>query len=186
MSAITASGLCQCGCGEATRLAPRTDLAKGWVRGQPLRYVLGHRTHRRLLASYAVNPEAGCWMWLGYLIHGGYGYVKGRGYAHRLIFEALRGPIPAGLQLDHLCHSRDLLCKGGVLCPHRRCVNPEHLEPVTNLENQRRGVRARQTHCIYGHPFDEANTYVAPRGRACRECHRIRTAVRRQKARAAA
>jgi len=79
----------------------------------------------------------------------------------------LVGPIPAGLQLDHLCRNR-------------ACVRPDHLEPVRSRENTLRGfgpsaINARKTVCAHGHPFDEANTGRSPNGRRfCRECGRIR------------
>lgn len=73
----------------------------------------------------------GCWTWLGRL-HNGYGYLKQHGRdvaAMRLIYEWLVGPIPDGLDLDHLCRNR-------------ACVRPDHLEPVTRTENLRRGRQA--------------------------------------------
>jgi hypothetical protein len=87
--------------------------------------------------------------------------------AHRFAWELLRGAIPDGLTLDHLCRNR-------------RCVNPDHLEPVTAVENTMRGqaphaINARKTHCLRGHAFDEENTYVRSDGaRICRACVRAR------------
>jgi hypothetical protein len=112
-----------------------------------------------------VNKTDGCWEWTrgkswGYGVHTSGGK---RHKAHRFAYELLVGPIPGGLTLDHLCRNRG-------------CVNPTHLEPVTNRENILRGsspaaTRARQTECKNGHPFDEANTYRDPRGyRECRIC----------------
>ena len=105
----------------------------------------------------------------------GYGRWNGK-LAHRLTYEATHGPIPSGLTLDHLCRNR-------------RCVNPDHLEPVTNRENILRGtspsaLHAVQTACVNGHPFDAANTRTNANGsRSCRACNRA--AVRRyQSARA--
>lgn len=92
--------------------------------------------------------------------------------AHRVAYEALVAPIAAGLQLDHLCRVR-------------RCVNPAHVEPVTQAENLRRGetITARAvaaTHCPQGHPYSGENLYVNPEGhRHCRQCARDRNARRR-------
>ncbi|MFD0772635.1 HNH endonuclease signature motif containing protein [Streptomonospora algeriensis] len=111
------------------------------------------------------GPDA-CWTWTGALDRGGYGkfFIAGREYiAHRLAYEIVLGPIPGGLCIDHLCR-------------HRACVNPVHLEPVTQRENVLRGnspaaLHARATHCPEGHPFDETNTYLYPDGRrGCRTC----------------
>ncbi|GGP35296.1 HNH endonuclease signature motif containing protein [Streptomyces melanogenes] len=124
----------------------------------------------RFLARVTDTP-AGCWQWTGYLMPNGYARftIDGeRQYAHRASYEALVAPIPAGLVIDHLCRNRG-------------CVNPAHLEPVTQRVNVLRGeshvaARARQTECIHGHPFDEANTYRA--GNGTRKCRTCRTAAR--------
>lgn len=113
----------------------------------------------------------GCWLWTGATKnHNGYGALTLRGtprsviLAHRFAYELLVGPIPDGLQLDHLCRVR-------------HCVNPDHLEPVTQAENVRRGispsaVQARKTHCKNGHEFTPENTYVNRNRneRVCRLC----------------
>ncbi|MCA1569337.1 MAG: HNH endonuclease [Chloroflexi bacterium] len=85
---------------------------------------------------------------------------------HRLAWETIVGPIPADMTLDHLCRNKS-------------CWNPAHLEIVTAVENWRRGPnnialqRKRRTHCPSGHPYDDVNTYINPRGeRRCRECNR--------------
>lgn len=111
-----------------------------------------------------VDATGDCWEWIGGRAHG-YGMMrfKGqRGLAHRLIYESLVGPIPDGLTLDHLCRVR-------------HCVNPDHLEVVTMGENIRRGVgaparNARKTHCKWGHPFSDENTYNHEGRRQCRVC----------------
>jgi hypothetical protein len=112
-----------------------------------------------------------CVLWAGSVSPEGYGYVNGkpRGklYAHRLAYERIHGPIPVGLEIDHLCRVR-------------HCVNPDHLEAVTRRENQLRGfglsgVAARRTHCPKGHPYDEANTGRSkhrPNRRVCLACKR--------------
>ncbi|MEU2393982.1 HNH endonuclease signature motif containing protein [Streptomyces sp. NPDC007369] len=119
----------------------------------------------RFLAK-VTDAEGGCWEWTGHIMNSGYGrfWLDGeQQYAHRVAYEVLRGPIPAGLVIDHLCRNR-------------RCANPDHLEPVTNRTNILRGEgfaarRARQTHCLRGHLFDNGNTYVARNGtRKCRRC----------------
>lgn len=187
-SGVLSSSDCLCGCGAKTRLAPCTDATKGWVKGQPLRYVKGHNKRRRL-DSYVIDPETGCWLWTGRISADGYAVItRPRGstnLVHRLLFELYRGPIPAALQLDHLCHSRDNACLGGRACVHRRCVNPDHLEPVTLQENIRRGVRARQTHCVHGHPLDAGHARIDARGhRHCRLCKNLSAVAAYQKKRA--
>lgn len=121
------------------------------------------------------EDASGCWVWQAHVLPTGYGVFKLRGKmrgAHRVAYELLVGPIPTGLHLDHLCRNR-------------RCVNPEHLEPVTCLENIRRGYWANVTHCPAGHPYSEENTYRSPRGgRFCRLCNAA--AQRRYRTRKAA
>jgi hypothetical protein len=110
-----------------------------------------------------------CIEWTGCRDKDGYGR-SGKTLAHRVAYIAAVGPIPAGMELDHLCRNRG-------------CVNPEHLEPVTHYENMRRSRLAARTHCVNGHPFDDQNTYWRPhrQGRGCKAC--VREAQRRQSAR---
>jgi hypothetical protein len=122
-SRVSAPGLCECGCGQTTRLAPGTDRRRGWIKGQPLRFIKGHKDRRE--PSWRAEPN-GCWRWLGRFDANGYGR-QGRRWAHRIVYELLVGPIPAGAVLDHLCRTK-------------WCVNPDHLEPVTHAENCRRGA----------------------------------------------
>lgn len=134
----------------------------------------------RILERTEPGP-GGCQLWTGTTVRG-YGKVyEGRRnrLVHRAVFEALVGPIPEGMDLDHTCHTRDPLCRGGVTCTHRRCVNVEHLEPVPPIENNRRSqsfsaINATKTHCDHGHEFTSANTYIRPRNgqRQCRQCRR--------------
>lgn len=121
----------------------------------------------RLLAK--VRKTDTCWLWEG-AKSDGYGHMwVGSGYsvAHRVAYELLVGPIPVGLDLDHLCRVR-------------ACVNPEHLEPVTRRENLQRGYghNLRVTHCPRGHEYTAENTRVSKLGqRHCRECTRSRQRV---------
>lgn len=114
-----------------------------------------------------VEKTDSCWLWRGALV-GGYGQFRVGAKAipsHRWSFEQECGPVPDGLELDHLCRVR-------------ACVRPSHLEPVTHKENTLRGtsfsaIEARQTHCKNGHAFDASNTL--PRsggGRRCLACKR--------------
>lgn len=109
-----------------------------------------------------VEDENGCWLWTGASNVKGYG-KHGQKMAHRVVYELLVEPIPAGLQIDHLCRVRS-------------CVNPRHLQPVTPRVNTLRGfgpcgVHARKTHCPSGHAYEGDNLYLSPQGfRRCRSC----------------
>ena len=130
-----------------------------------------------------VNKTDTCWLWTRALADG-YGKFKVDGQvvsAHCYAYELLVGPVPEGLELDHMCHNEDLTCLGGDSCPHRACCNPAHLIPSTRRENTLRstltgpGINSRKTHCPAGHPYDEENTRVRKRGsRECRTCDRLR------------
>ncbi len=124
---------------------------------------------------------AGCWPWRGTLTEG-YGHI-GRNpvsSAHRYAYELFVGPIPDGFSIDHLCHGWDRDCPGGVTCPHRSCVNPAHLEAVTQGENVLRSaltmpyVNATKTHCPRGHAYTPENTRIkrtaTGTGRECKRC----------------
>jgi hypothetical protein len=120
---------------------------------------------------YSPEPNSGCWLWLGSLNRdNGYGrfYLRYKSYlAHRFSYELQNGPIQNGLVLDHLCRNTS-------------CVNPKHLEVVTNKENILRGIspsaeNKRKTHCPIGHEYTEKNTRISKTGkRSCRTCDLIR------------
>ena len=123
-----------------------------------------------------VHKTDTCWLWTGAL-DDGYGLLKVAGVAlkaHRFSYELHFESIPEGLVIDHLCHNGSGCIGVGRECLHRRCVNPEHLEVVTRLENIQRGRNAQreQTHCIHGHEFTPDNTYRWRNHRACRTCLR--------------
>jgi hypothetical protein len=123
----------------------------------------------RFWAKVCPEPNSGCWIWMGGLGGGDYGafYLDGRNVtAHRLSYEMHKGKIADGLVLDHLCRIR---------C----CVNPDHLEAVTQKDNVGRGILAETqratrnslTHCKHGHFFSEENSLFDSRGRRrCRVC----------------
>jgi hypothetical protein len=112
--------------------------------------------------------KSGCWRWVAGLDRDGYGLFKWGGKtrkAYRWVYEYAVAPIPSGLTIDHLCRNR-------------WCVNPKHLEAVTNATNVLRGDgpsahNARKTHCKRGHLLGGENVYVNLAGaRICRSCMR--------------
>ncbi|MEW5658304.1 HNH endonuclease signature motif containing protein [Streptomyces cinereoruber] len=123
-----------------------------------------------------VRQDGECWVWAGQST-GGYGTFaigERRLRAHRWLYEQMRSEIPEGLHLDHLCRVT-------------LCVNPWHMEPVTNRVNVLRGtsplaLQAARKACVHGHEFTEENTRVDWRGhRNCRTCSRVKSARRQAK-----
>lgn len=124
---------------------------------------------------------ADCWLFTGSRNDFGYGHFwngEKLVMAHRWTYEYLVGPIPEGLELDHLCRPPP-------------CCNPDHLEPVSTAENNRRSGsatarNARKTHCKRGHPLDGVNVRYANGGRVCVTCDRANRRAARLRRRAAA
>jgi hypothetical protein len=117
-----------------------------------------------------VDRTGACWLWTAHIGKDGYGTFSIDGHhhrAHRVAWVLLHGPIPDGLQIDHLCRVR-------------HCVNPDHLEPVTQRENILRGEglsaqAIRRTHCRQGHEYAGANLINRRGGgRDCRACDNAR------------
>ena len=149
---------------------------------------MSNRTAPSILERFwsKVDKTETCWLWVGYTKPNGYGSFNPTrdqaAYAHRYAYELANGPIPDGLQVDHLCHD-PAECQAATECPHRRCVNPAHLEAVTpRVNNLRSGnfaaKRSRQTHCVNGHEFTPENTYIKPNG--CRNCATCRAEADRR------
>lgn len=132
------------------------------------------------------NEISDCWEWIrikGKSTSSEYGKISDPNnthrldLAHRVIYETVKGKIPVGLTIDHLC--RNTLC-----------VNPDHLEAVTQRENTMRGngpaaINARKTHCPLGHEYTIENTKIKRGKRHCRECMRIYDRKRRNRGRCA-
>jgi hypothetical protein len=107
---------CKCGCNRNVTI----------FRGKPRDYIHGHNTKVSLTDKYTIHP-GGCWLWTWHKNHKGYGLIFHDGIteiAHRYMYKLHKGSIPEGLQLDHTCHVRS-------------CVNPDHLNPVTQSENNK-------------------------------------------------
>lgn len=131
----------------------------------------------RINAKVRTQPNFGCWIWLGAKNNKGYAQIRIQRkcyLVHRVLFESIVGPIPAGLELDHLCRQP-------------ACVNPIHMEAVTHAVNIRRGRRAPwKEACPGGHAYTSANTYWNTRGhRVCLTCKRARGRLTQQRAKAA-
>ena len=136
---------------------------------------VGVYPHKPLIERFwqKVGKTEDCWEWRGTKLLSGYCVILLNGkqlLAHRVAYEAFVGKIPIGLQIDHLCRNR-------------ACVNPAHMETVTRHENIKRGMAGRltglsqriKTHCRYGHPYNEENTYHRPdNGRDCKICQHRR------------
>lgn len=122
-----------------------------------------------------INKTDTCWLWTASLDTHGYGHVSYGGklrLAHRLLYELLKGPIPDGCVLDHICRTR-------------HCVNPDHLRPMSAAQNNSRELAvsfwSQKTHCPKGHEYTPENTYIEVYGaRRCRQCQRDKSARQRR------
>lgn len=139
---------------------------------------LDARMPQRFWDKLIPEPNSGCWLWFGATHSGGYGVMtidRRQRYVHRLAYEALVGPIPSGLQIDHLCRTR---------C----CSNPAHLEPVTVYVNAIRGVspvaaNMNRESCVHGHALTGENVRLRSlkngnTSRMCVTCIRDRSLAR--------
>jgi hypothetical protein len=120
-----------------------------------------------------IDQSGDCWQWMAAKAADGYGrfvYEKKCQQAHRLAYQFWVGPIPDDLVLDHLCRNRS-------------CVNPAHLEPVTQKVNNNRGMRSQPqflTHCLRGHEYTPETTYARPgKSKECKVCRRAKDKARR-------
>jgi hypothetical protein len=135
MVTIIPYGYCHCGCGSKTNVPKKTSSACGQFKGVPLRYVHGH--HRRITGQLWEARDCGyktqCWIWLYSLTTDGYAETSKDHQTllvHRVNYINKYGPVPVGFDLDHLCRVR-------------RCVNPDHLEPVLPRVNIRRAISTK-------------------------------------------
>lgn len=130
---------------------------------------MDEQTKKKFYERIVVDNDTRCWNWVGARTSSGYGnlLIDGKNFvAHRVSYELHRGRIPDGLNLDHLCRNR-------------ACVNPDHLDPVTQRVNLLRGEtipskHAAKTHCPSGHEYIAENTAIYNGSRYCKTCRKIR------------
>jgi len=128
-------GHCQCGCGAKTSIAPRNKANRGHIKGRPVRFLVGHGSRLSPVEYLVKNTgyKTPCWIWQRSIRPNGYAQMPHAGtitYAHIVFYERKFGQVYEGKMLDHLCRVR-------------KCVNPDHLEPVTNQVNSQRGAKTK-------------------------------------------
>ncbi len=126
------------------------------------------------------EPNTGCWLWLGKLTPLGYSRIRNPvgAFGHRVAWELYRGPIPAGMVIDHICRERS-------------CVNPDHLRVVSRRTNAVENslcfvaINAQKKRCVHGHIFDRLRVHGNRKFRACSKCEaaKAREFRRRRKSR---
>ncbi len=131
--------LCECGCGQRTNFLQMSWAKKGWIKGEPRRFVHGHSIPIPIETRFwsKVKKTEGCWLWIASFARHGYGAfsdfkAKRTFKAHRFSYALANGSIAKDLVIDHKCFVRN-------------CVNPAHLEAVTQAENLRRSRVRKET-----------------------------------------
>lgn len=123
-----------------------------------------------------VEVTDSCWLWRGVKNPQKYGMFSYKGSkvcAHRMSYSLFVGTIPKGLFIDHDCHNKDLSCQGELECIHRSCVNPQHLQVVTQQQNLKNSklTHAGKNRCKRGHLFGKQRGYSLKLGyRRCYTC----------------
>jgi len=126
-------GYCKCGCGEKTNISKINRKDRGWIKGKHINFIKNHAIKINISDNYKIDKITNCWNWLGYIAKNGYAKIGSKFHttlAHKYLYEIKYGKVAKNKELDHLCRNR-------------KCVNPDHLEEVSRLENSRRGSKTK-------------------------------------------